>query len=273
MNLDVSAIEARIKVLENILYEKGSVDIADNGQHIRISMNQGHPRYYLQSDQDKNKKKNKTPKGGVYIPQENTELAQSIIQKDYDIEVVNSARKELGYLQRFLTHYPKKVVEDIYPGLHPARKLLLSPVILPDDEFVQQWESVTWDPLPFRPDDESEYYNKKGVRMKSKQETILSNYFIDRDVPQRYEFPVQLKGIGEVHPDFMLLNRRTHKEYYWEHLGLWDDFSYRKKAIRKLVAYQRSGIYLGEQLIVTFETANYHPGLYDINQLIDHYLV
>lgn len=92
-------------------------------------------------------------------------------------------------------------------------------------------------------------------------------------MPQRYEFPVELKGMGEVHPDFMLLNKRTHREYYWEHFGLWDNFDYRRRTIQKLAAYQRTGIFIGEQLIVTFETAKYHPSFYDVNQLIDHYLI
>lgn len=61
-------------------------------------------------------------------------------------------------------------------------------------------------------------------------------------------------------------------EEKWEHLGLWDDLTYRRMAIQRLVAYQRTGIFPGDQLILTFETANYHPGFYDIHAVIDHYL-
>lgn len=32
------------------------------------------------------------------------------------------------------------------------------------------------------------------------------------------------------------------------------------------------GIFPGDQLILTFETSSYHPGFYDINAIIDHYL-
>lgn len=171
-----------------------------------------------------------------------------------------------------MENYPSIVTEDIYPSLHPARQTFINPVVLPDDEFVQQWLAVEWEHKPFNPDDHSEYYNRNGVRMHSKEETIISNYLLDRGKPHRYEYPIALKGIGKVHPDFMVLNPRTRKEYFWEHLGLWDDLTYRRMAIQRLVAYQRTGIFPGDQLILTFETANYHPGFYDIHAVIDHYL-
>lgn len=256
-------IQNRIRELEDVVYNNAPAETEDDGSLVRISTYKGCPRYYLRA--------NKQDRQGVYTAEE--QKIQEVIQRNYDLEVLKKAKAELNYLRRFLTRYPKKVYEDVYPALHPARKALVIPAALPMEEFVEQWESVEWTPKGFREDDESEYYNKLGVRMKSKQETILSDRFIDRDVPQRYEYPIRLKGIGMVYPDFMLLNKRTGKEYYWEHLGLWDDAWYRKSAVRKLVAYQRSGIYIGEQLILTFETSNYHPGLYDIDQLIDHYLV
>lgn len=262
---EMAEIQERIQELQLIISQTQPALDADDGTRIRISSCNGSPRYYV--------RENKKDKYGTYIPVSQIATIQEIIQRSYDIQAAKRAAKELNHLEYFINHYPAKIVDDLYPSLSSARQQLISPAILPIDEFVEQWLAVKWDPVPFRPEDDSEYYNKRGIRMKSKQETILSNYFIDRDVPQRYEFPVRLKGIGEVHPDFMLLNKRTRKEYYWEHFGLWDNPAYMKKAVRKIVAYQRTGIYLGEQLIVTFETSNYHPGLYDINQLIDHYLV
>lgn len=265
MKLDLTEITTRIFELNAILVEKQIASEPNDGSMIRISNSNRYYKYYLRQSNG--------PKSGKYMPKSNLNQVQEIAQQNYDADVVKKAQTELDYLQTFLDNFPGTVIEDIYPGLHPARQALITPVELPDDEFLEQWLAVKWDPKPFYPDDHSEYYNKLGVRMKSKQETILSDRFIDRDVPQRYEFPIQLKGMGEVHPDFMLLNKRTRKEYFWEHFGLWDNFDYRRLAIQKLAAYQRSGIYLGEQLIVTFETAKYHPSFYDITQLIDHYLV
>lgn len=258
MRLDLSEIENRINELQAVILEKEPALEADDGTQIRISNFNGYSKYYLRHGQVQKS----NSKSGTYIPQGNIDQVRKIVQRNYDVDVVAKAQKELRYLQNFLNHYPKKVFEDIYPALHPARKALISPAELTEEEFVEEWLSVTWDPLPFRPNDETEYYNKKGVRMKSKQETIMSNYFIDRDVPQRYEYPIRLKSLGEVHPDFMLLNKRTRKEYYWEHFGLWDNPDYMRKAVRKLVAYQRTGIYLGEQLIVTFETSTYHSSTF-----------
>lgn len=265
MKLNDTLIRERIRELEEIVYQCSYAELEDDGSQIRISNSHGRPRYYYRA--------NSKDRSGVYIKDGHEEEIQNIVQRNYDLDVLKKAKEELSYLRRFLAQYPKTVVEDVYPKLNPARQLLIVPAILTMEQFVEEWESVSWEPKGFRPDDESEYYNKLGVRMKSKQETILSNQFIDRDVPQRYEFPIRLKGIGKVHPDFMLLNKRTRKEYYWEHMGLWDDPWYRKRAIHKLIAYQRSGIYIGEQLILTFETSAYHTSMYDVDQLIDHYLM
>lgn len=265
MKLDQTLIRQRIEELENIIFDYSPVEREDDGTEVRISVIKGIPRFYL--------RKNSKDRLGTYVRAKENPQAFKVIQRGYDLDVLKRAKEELNYLRRFLIQYPQKVYEDIYPDLHPERQKIVIPAELPTDEFVREWEGVTWEPKGFRADDESEYYNKKGVRMKSKEETILSNYFIDREIPQRYEYPIYLKGMGKVYPDFMLLNKRTRKEYYWEHLGLMDERWYSQKAIRKLIAYQRSGIYIGEQLLLTFETSTYRPGLYDINQLIDHYLI
>lgn len=264
MKYNPESINDRILELTEFISQTQKAMRDDDGTTIRISCQHGQTRYYLRPFGTKG--------DGIYLDRNNLYKVQPVVQRSYDIEAYKLAQQELLYLEQFLGLYPSKVVEDIYPSLHPARQKLITPVELPTDEFIQQWLSVEWEHKPFYEDDHSEYYNKQGVRMHSKEETIISNALIDRGKPQRYEYPIVLKGIGKVHPDFMILNPRTRKEYYWEHMGLWDDMTYRKNAIRRLAAYQRSGIFPGDQLILTFETSSYHPGFYDINAIIDHYL-
>lgn len=55
-----------------------------------------------------------------------------------------------------------------------------------------------------------------------------------------------------MYPDFTFLSKRTRKEIYWEHEGRMDDSEYAKTAIKKIKTYEDNGIYLGENLILTF---------------------
>lgn len=73
-----------------------------------------------------------------------------------------------------------------------------------------------------------------------------------KGIPYKYEKPLYLKGYGIVYPDFTFLSKRTRKEIYWEHEGRMDDSEYAKTAIKKIKTYEDNGIYLGENLILTF---------------------
>ena len=74
------------------------------------------------------------------------------------------------------------------------------------------------------------------------------------NIPYKYEKPLHLKGYGVIYPDFTFLSKRTGSEIYWEHEGRMDDPEYAKTAIKKIETYEEHGIYIGERLILTFET-------------------
>ena len=76
-----------------------------------------------------------------------------------------------------------------------------------------------------------------------------------------------------VFPDFKLLNKRTRKTIYWEHFGMMDDPDYLDTAIQKIQRYARSGIFLGDTLIVTFETSRRPLSTKDIELLIQKHLL
>lgn len=66
--------------------------------------------------------------------------------------------------------------------------------------------------------------------------------------------PLYLKGYGTIYPDFTLLSADTYEEIYWEHDGRMDDAVYASNAVKKIKLYENNGIYVGERLILTFET-------------------
>ena len=77
--------------------------------------------------------------------------------------------------------------------------------------------------------------------------------------PPKNDQPLEplTKVIGKLktfHPDFMCLNVRTRKEFYWEHFGLMDNFEYAQNTAGKLRLFAENNIFPGQNLIITMET-------------------
>ena len=60
--------------------------------------------------------------------------------------------------------------------------------------------------------------------------------------------------MGNIYPDFTVLNVRTRKEMLWEHFGMMDEPEYAEKAVQKIMTYEQNNIFPGENLILTYET-------------------
>ena len=88
-----------------------------------------------------------------------------------------------------------------------------------------------------------------------------------------YEHPLYLTGVGGVYPDFTVLSKKTRKEMYWEHNGRMDDPIYARKAVKKLQNYEKNNIFVGEKLILTYETEQSAIQTKDIERLVKKYLM
>ena len=95
----------------------------------------------------------------------------------------------------------------------------------------------------------------------------------DLVLPYIFEFPVYLPDRGWVFPDFTILNVRLRKAYLWEHLGRMDDPGYLVSNISKLKSYEKEGYYMGDNLIVTFETKDSPIDTRQVDRLIKHFLM
>ena len=83
---------------------------------------------------------------------------------------------------------------------------------------------------------------------------MIANALFSKGIPYKYERPVKLKNGEIVHPDFTILDARTRKEFFLEHLGKVDDPGYVNRNMQKFREYERSGINLGKNLLVTYES-------------------
>lgn len=231
---------------------------------LHICSSGGRTQYYQRKD--------KKDRSGIYIPKKNIHIARALAQKDYDKKVLSAAEKELKVISEYMADYPVINVEKVYESLHRERQKLIIPVMETDELFIENWESITYHGKEFY-EDVPEYYTAKGERVRSKSEVIIADTLNREGIPYRYEFPIYISGIGNFYPDFIVLNVRMRKEMFWEHLGMMDDSDYLENAIQKIAKYEQNGLFVGDKLILTYETRKNPINQKQIKNLIYHYLL
>ena len=213
---------------------------------LRLSKSQGCTQfYYRQKGQSHN---------GSYIPRKDIELVRSLAQKAYDEKLLDYAEKTLKNINRLLETYADEKLEEIYFDEHPARQKLIDPIEPTYEQRVAEWSGKPYEGKGFA-EGTPVILTNSGIRVRSKSEKILADYFDSVGIAYKYECPLNLKGYGTVYPDFTFLPRGADREIYWEHEGMMDNPDYSRSAIQKIETYAKNGIVCGENLILTFETS------------------
>jgi len=209
--------------------------------------------------------------GISYVKSADMKWVMKAVQQEYDIKVLKNAEKENKRIASLISLYGEGVIEDIYSSMPAGKRKLIEPVMVPDEEYLENWLNQTYEQMGFR-EDAPEYYSLKGERMRSKSEVIIANMLDKLNIAYKYEKPLTLKSIGVVHPDFTILDVRNRKEIYWEHLGMLDDQGYRNNAIVKIRDYENSGYYIGDRLLITEESVNYPLDVKCVERRVKHIL-
>ncbi len=189
-----------------------------------------------------------------YLKKSEHALAEELVQRDYDLQLLKLANKKVLAAERFLQEYKMSDVKGIYHKLSYGRKRLLKEYIIPDDVYAKQWLAHEYEGKTFTAD-EGEIMTERGECVRSKSEKIIADKLYSLGIPYRYECPLILDGDVTIYPDFTILRPSTREEIYLEHLGMMGDAMYVEKTMYKLATYEKNGIYLGVNLFVTFETA------------------
>ena len=180
--------------------------------------------------------------------------------------------KRLRQIRCIAEEYQDDEIEKLFLGEHEARQKLICPAELTWNQQLEQWMLEKYEGKGFS-DGNPIIYSERGERVRSKSEKILSDYFYRKNIPYKYEKPLFLKGYGIVYPDFTFLSKRIKKEIYWEHQGRMDDPEYARTAIKKIQTYEENGIYVGDRLILTFETQTTILNTKDIERNVKRYLL
>ena len=276
-NLITHLIEKRLTELQKLLAaKKKSYEKSPQGR-IRISQNGGHPEFYLITERGSLR--------GKYLPHSKETLARQLAQKDYDARLIKQLQKEISALQNYLKQTDNgRAIPELYENLCPARRDLITPATLTNEEYAAHWQKISWTGRPFAPD--APYIcTAHGERVRSKSEVIIADTLFRYNIPYRYEFPITLKRINPddirrdfgssitLYPDFLCLNTRTRTEFYWEHFGLMDFTEYSNNAAGKLRLYTENGILAGRNLIITMETQTEPPSIKALEKLIEEFLL
>jgi len=112
-------------------------------------------------------------------------------------------------------------------------------------------------------------YTEKKERVRSKSEKIIADMLYHKNIPYKYECPINLKGLGMIYPDFTCLRLADRKTILWEHLGMMTDPIYCQKAMKKIDIYAKNGFIQGRDIIYTFESEKYSLNTMSVENLIN----
>ena len=173
---------------------------------------------------------------------------------------------------------------------------------LTDEGYARRWQEgnrVVKKRRTRRKDDYHRFKTLRGDYVGSKSEVIIADRLYVSGIPYHYEVaftpevtpdtsrPVfdqfgRIAGFEVIgytpeesdtlHPDFYVLNKRTRKAYFWEHLGKMDDSEYCRKNFNRFMRILDAGYVIGEDLLVTHEDSRNPLMTESIDRIIEKYL-
>lgn len=227
---------------------------------IHIGRKKKYIHYYL---------RNESTHQEVYLPVSEHKKIQEYLQKSYDKQIINVIEKESKILKSFLDKYSKlnSKIREIFSNYPEQSKIYIEPIDMSDKDYIHIWMNNHNQTYGVS-DNDPEYITDKGERVRSKSEINIANALYKHGIPYQYEYPIILKNGVKVHPDFTVLDVKRRKTIYWEHRGMMDDVGYCLHTVEKIKEYNKSGIVIGDNLIVTEENSMCPLGTGEIERVI-----
>lgn len=226
-------VEKKLKIYKNL--EPGN---------IRVATSHGCRQFYLRSPGAEKEE---------YISTIEKEKIHLLAQRDYEEKVYRTLVGMRNRLKKFVDGYDPDAVEHIYERMCTVRKELIIPIVPTANMAIEEWmKKYKGSENTFG--EATEFKTLRGEYVRSKSEKILADYFYNNHIPYQYEPRFELDDYRNKYPDFVLLNVRKKKTIYWEHLGRVGELDYATRNFAKLMDYEKNGLVLGDNLIVTLET-------------------
>lgn len=240
----------------------------------------------------------------VYIKRRDKEQLTRLATNQYEIKLKVAAEKEKFQIDRCLETLSKdpessdvnkvKIPEQIKQHVRSSE--------LTKEGYAKKWQegnSVVKKRRTHKQDDYHKFKTLRGDYVGSKSEVIIADRLFVKGIPYHYEVAFTPEAILDfsrpvyndlgiisgyevlgftpfdedtLHPDFYVLNSRTRKAYFWEHLGMMDNPEYCWKNFNRFMRILDAGYIIGEDLVVTHEDKKHPLMTEDIDRIIEKYL-
>ncbi|MCR5671884.1 MAG: hypothetical protein K6G10_12835 [Butyrivibrio sp.] len=207
-----------------------------------------------------------------YVKAIDRAMIAATVQKHYDKQLLNKIKVMHKRLDSFLRLYDFDSIQEVYKDLGEGKKALIDPILMPDEVYIEKWLETHKGGQNSFPEKEK-YLTERGEYVRSKSEKILADLFYKYKIPYAYEPQFKLRSGAILCPDFVILNVRKRKTIYWEHFGLINNGEYATKALKKLEAYEKSGLRLGDSLLFSMESENMPLDVKEIEKKIKELLL
>ena len=129
--MDIKLLEAERKMLLNMLtLAKKDLTNSPPGK-LRTKINKTTPVYYY--------RESPSDKYGTYIKSKDRKLAIALAQKGYAEDMIRIIEKRISILDKLLESYTKQKLTTIYEEYAPARRKLITPYVISDEEYIRHW--------------------------------------------------------------------------------------------------------------------------------------
>lgn len=129
--MDIKLLEAERKMLLNMLaLAKKDLTNSPPGK-LRTKINKTTPVYYY--------RESPSDKYGTYIKSKDRKLAIALAQKGYAEDMIGIIEKRISILDKLLESYTKQKLTTIYEEYAPARRKLITPYVISDEEYIRHW--------------------------------------------------------------------------------------------------------------------------------------
>ncbi len=260
VNLRLYDLRSLQKRLEDYLSKQGTYCLAS-------SIIRGKKKFYAVS---------KVKKKKIYLGKDRESDLSKLSVKLYKENLLKATKEEIKVLEGVLKQYNEledNKIEDVYSLLPAELKKHVIPDSFTDEGFARLWSEQSFTQAK-RTDSHKFKINDKAI-VRSKSEFMIAELLEKNGIPYRYEELLVLNPAMRLFyfPDFTILNKRTRKIIYWEHLGKLGDEDYCKDNIQKLEDYADYGILQGRNLILTYECSGKPLTTKTIETLIKELLV
>ena len=210
----------------------------------------------------------KTPQ--KYLNKSQAPLISALAQKKYDLQAFNVIKSRKEVLDQCITKLKnadqKYNLAKIYEDFPQELKHLITPIPTYDEAYARRWQAVIHEKpnIKIKPT----FKTKRGEFVRSKSELIIADKLYEANIPYHYEAALEVNNRIISYPDFLVLNVRTKKEYFWEHFGRMSDAEYLQKTLGKIERYANYGVIQGVNFIATFESQDYSVSTLHLDKII-----